>query len=150
MDRTNVRRPPLIVATLVIVAATVTACAPGKAGRDEMTPSAVEAKKSMTLTDRPLMLRYQSGLDVLGKYGSNTVVWEALSGPARGSSGTESTQVAAIAPGIFFVSWIEQNGTTVSQVLDLNLLQVTAFVTYTAGSGRQSHFDVGTIEIKDP
>lgn len=58
--------------------------------------------------------------------------------------------MAEVAPGIFFVSWMETSGTTVGQILDLNALRVSAFVTYAAESGRQSLFDVGTIDILHP
>jgi molybdenum cofactor biosynthesis MoaF-like protein len=46
---------------------------------------------------------------------------------------------------VFFISWLEKSGTSVSQVLDLNKMQVTAFVTFDASNGRQSMFDKGTL-----
>ena len=100
----------------------------------------------MNLIDKKLLLDYESGLQVIGHYSnSNEVSWEALSGPAKGSKGTESVVMAEIAPNIFFVNWVEKSGTTVSQTLDLDKLVVTAFVTFDTPQGRQSMFDKGTL-----
>ena len=100
----------------------------------------------MDLIGKKFLFQYESGLQVIGDYSSPTEVsWEALSGPAKGSKGTESANTAEIAPNIFFVSWIEKSGTTVSQVLDLDKLVVTAFVTFDTPQGRQSMFDTGTL-----
>jgi len=100
----------------------------------------------MKLIDKKLIFDYESGLQVIGHYSnSNEVSWEALSGPAKGSKGTESVDMAEIAPNIFFVNWIEKSGTTVSQILDLDKMIATAFVTFDTPEGRQSMFDKGTL-----
>ena len=100
----------------------------------------------MKLIGKKLLFHYESGLQVIGHYSSPTEVsWEALTGPAKGSTGTESVHMAEIAPSLFFVSWIEKSGTTVSQVLDLNEMVVTGFVTFDTPQGRQSIFDKGTL-----
>lgn len=101
----------------------------------------------MELVGKSLLLKYQSGLEVIGRYRSETHMdWETASGPQRGASGSEAVHVAQVAPHLYFVSWLEKKGgTTVSQVLDLDRLQVTAFVTFDVDKGRQSQFDRGTI-----
>ncbi len=100
----------------------------------------------MSLVGKQLLFRYESGLEVVGHYtGEATIEWEARTGPAKGSRGTERTHAREVAPGIFFVSWVESSGTTVSQVLDFNTHQVTAFVTYAAGAERQAMLDRGSI-----
>ena len=100
----------------------------------------------MNLIGKKLLFNYESGLQVIGHYSTQTEVsWEALTGPSKGSTGTESVQTAEVAPNIFFVNWIEKSGTTVSQVLDLDKLIVTAFVTFDTPQGRQSMFDKGTL-----
>ena len=100
----------------------------------------------MNLIGKKLLFQYKSGLQVIGDYSTlNEVSWEALTGPSKGSKGTESVHTAEVAPNIFFVSWIEKPGTTVSQVLDLDKLVVTAFVTFDTPQGRQSMFDTGTL-----
>ena len=100
----------------------------------------------MGLVGKRFLFQYESGLQVIGDYSSpSEVSWETLTGPAKGSRGTESVHTAEIATNIFFVSWIEKSGTTVSQVLDLDKLVVTAFVTFDTPQGRQSMFDTGTL-----
>ena len=100
----------------------------------------------MALVGKKLLFRYESGLEVVGRYASaDTVEWEALTGPAKGTKGTERTHTREVAPGIFFVSWLESSGTTVSQVIDLDTHRVTAFVTYAAGAERQAMLDHGSI-----
>jgi len=100
----------------------------------------------MNLIGRRLRFHYDSGLEVVGYYSTPTeVFWEALTGPAKGSKGTESVNMAEVAPNVFFVNWVEKSGTTVSQVLDLDKLVVTAFVTFDTPQGRQSMFDKGTL-----
>ena len=100
----------------------------------------------MRLVGKKLLFHYESGLQIIGHYSTPTEVsWEALAGPAKGSKGTESVHMAEVAPNIFFVSWVEKSGTTVSQVLDLDKLVVTGFVTFDTPQGRQSMFDKGTL-----
>ena len=100
----------------------------------------------MKLLGKKLLFHYESGLEVIGHYSSPTEVsWEGLTGPAKGSRGKESVDLAEIAPNIFFVNWIEESGTTISQVLDLDRMVVTAFVTFDTPQGRQSMFDKGTL-----
>ena len=85
----------------------------------------------------------------MDRYTADSVAWEALSGPAKGSRGTERTYVYALSQNRFFVNWIEASGTTVSQILDLEAGQVWSFVTYGAGSTRQGTLDRGLITIED-
>jgi len=50
-----------------------------------------------------------------------------------------------LAPGIYFISWVESNSTTVSNVVDLTKMKVAAFVTVQSATGRQAFTDEGTI-----
>lgn len=100
----------------------------------------------MKLIGKKLRFDYESGLQVKGHYTSLTeLTWEALTGPAKGSTGTESVKMSEIAPNIFFVNWVEKSGTTVSQVLDLDKSIATGFVTFDTPEGRKSIFDRGTL-----
>lgn len=104
----------------------------------------------MNFVGKRFLFRYASGLEVTGHYrAADQMAWEALSGPSKGSKGTEKIHAQEVAPNVFFISWLEKTGTTVSQVLDLNKMQVTAFVTFDSGNGRQSMFDKGTLRELD-
>lgn len=100
----------------------------------------------MILVGKRLLLRYESGLEVQATYHSaSSMTWEALAGPAKGTRGTENITTAEVAPQVFFVSWVEKSGTTVSNVIDLVHSRVSAFVTFETPEGRQSVFDKGTL-----
>ena len=101
----------------------------------------------MTFIGKRVSLRYESGLEVVADYKSPTeMAWEALTGPGKGTRGTETIYAAEVAPSVFFISWLEKDkGISVSNVLDLKNLRVTGFVTFDSPQGRQSFFDKGTV-----
>jgi phenolic acid decarboxylase len=100
----------------------------------------------MNFVGRKFIIRYESGLEVKAHYKSATELsWEALTGPSKGESGDETIYSSEVAPNIFFISWLEKKGISVSNVLDLNDSIVTAFVTFDTGGGRQSFFDKGVV-----
>lgn len=101
----------------------------------------------MNFIGRKILIRYESGLEVEAHYKSATeLTWVALTGPSKGTSGSETIYSSEVAPGVFFISWLENNGVSVSNVLDLNNRRMTAFVTFDPGNGRQSFFDKGVVE----
>jgi phenolic acid decarboxylase len=101
----------------------------------------------MNFIGKKIIVRYESGLEVKANYKSATeLTWEALTGPSKGTSGNETIYSSEVAPNVFFISWLENNGVSVSNVLDLNNSRMTAFVTFETGNGRQSFFDKGVIE----
>ena len=92
-------------------------------------------------------IRYRSGLTVEASYpDSNRLTWKALEGPSKGATGTENASITEVAPGVFLVSWIEKDGITVTNALNLNTNNVTSVVTVPGTEGRQLLSDVGTIE----
>jgi hypothetical protein len=113
----------------------------------EHTPALIRQGGPMALSGSTLTLTYESGLIVRGTYGADSVSWEALSGPAKGRTGTERIYVQEIPPATYFVSWVEASGTTVSQVVDLNSRRVWSFVTYPTANAREAMLDRGTISI---
>ncbi len=104
----------------------------------------------MNFVGKKFLFRYASGLEVTGDYrAADEMMWEALSGPSKGRQGTEKIHALEVAPNVFFISWLEKSGTTVSQILDLNKMKVKAFVTFDSDKGRQSMLDQGTLtEVK--
>lgn len=106
----------------------------------------------MSFVGKTIVISYESGLQVRAHYKSATeLVWKALTGPSTGQEGTESIVAREVAPNVFFISWLESSGTSVSNVLDLRAKTVVAFVTFDAGDGRRSMFDEGTWrEVGEP
>jgi len=103
--------------------------------------------KTMAFIGKKILLRYESGLDVVAEYKTATeMTWKAMSGAAKGSSSTEEIYAAEVAPDVFFISWLEkEKGISVSNVIDFANKKVTAFVTFESAQGRQSFFDKGTV-----
>jgi phenolic acid decarboxylase len=104
-------------------------------------------EKTMTFIGKKFLLRYESGLEVVADYKSSTeMTWKALTGPSKGTTGTETIYTAEVAPNIFFISWLEAGkGISVSNVVDFNNFRVTAFVTFDSPNERQAALDQGTI-----
>ena len=99
----------------------------------------------MKFVGKRILLHYENGLEIIGDYKSKTEVsWEALSGPAKGMKGTEKIEALEVASDIFFISWLESSGTSVSQILDFNNSKMVAFSTYDSDKGRQQTLGKGT------
>jgi hypothetical protein len=99
----------------------------------------------MPLPGTRIHIAYPSGLELDAEYGDGEVHWSVTAGPPAGRSGTNATHVAEVAPNIHFINWIEDNGTTITQLLDLNASVITTFVTFDSDGRRASTFQRGTI-----
>ncbi|WP_030234038.1 MoaF-related domain-containing protein [Streptomyces sp. NRRL S-350] len=71
--------------------------------------------------------------------------WEGL-GESAGQWEDVRLHVAEVAPEVYFVSWTEQSGITVSHVMDLGKLTVRAFWTFEGEGGRVGELHTGTLE----
>jgi len=98
------------------------------------------------------LFHYDSGLQVEAYYVSDEQLqWKALTGPSAGTSGNERIYTITLAPHLYFISWVESNGTTVSNVVDLSRVRVASFVTFQGATARQALTDEGSIhEIAAP
>ncbi len=86
--------------------------------------------------------RYPDGLTILVKTTDNdTLYWECLEGEARGQSATEKCDRREVAPGVYFVNWIEKDGTAISQVVDYNRMTVVCNIV----AGGQRFLSEGTL-----
>jgi phenolic acid decarboxylase len=95
---------------------------------------------------RRLRLVYDSGIEIEGHYVSDSeLIWKAIAGPPAGQSGTEQIQAAEVAPDVFFISWVEEGGLTLSQVLNLKDMKVISFVTMDMGGRRSGMLQSGTV-----
>lgn len=98
----------------------------------------------MSFVGKTVVIRYESGLELQAHYQSDTrMTWTALSGPQEGQQGTERIAAEEVAPGVFFISWVEENGVTVSNVLNFHSHGAFAFVTFDAGGSRRSAVEKG-------
>ncbi|GAA2748348.1 MULTISPECIES: MoaF-related domain-containing protein [Kitasatospora] len=70
--------------------------------------------------------------------------WEGL-GESAGQWEDVKLHVAEVAPRIYFVSWTETSGITVSHVMDLNTLTVKVFWTWEGEGGRVGELHTGRL-----
>lgn len=101
----------------------------------------------MSYVGRTFLYAYEeSGVRIIGRFTTETtLVWEAVEGPAKGKAGIETVDAVPVGDALYFVSWIEEGGTAVSQVLDLEDMRVTAFISFDTPGGRQGQVTGGVL-----
>jgi phenolic acid decarboxylase len=100
-----------------------------------------------TLAGKSLIYRYRSGLETIGRFeAEDRLEWRGIAGAGAGRSGSEKIFVSQPREKLFFVSWVEASGTVVSQVLDLEAMRVTSFVSFEGSGGRMGMLDEGSLE----
>lgn len=68
---------------------------------------------------------YENGVTLKIAFANeHTLHWKAITGPEQGRAATETYDSVAIAPNIHFITWLEGDGATVSQVVDYNQMLV--------------------------
>jgi phenolic acid decarboxylase len=103
----------------------------------------------MSLIGKTIHMTYDNGVEFDAEYlDGSQMRWDALTGPAKGTSGIESSHIREVAPDVYLVNWLEESGTTVSQVINLATREITAFVTFAMGDRRGSQFQHGTVEVR--
>ncbi|MCU4836751.1 MoaF N-terminal domain-containing protein [Bacillus cereus] len=78
-----------------------------------------------------------------------TIEWEGIEGVAKGASGKENITYRQLSPGIFFINWLEKEGFSVSQTLDLNKMTVYAYNTYDEDGKRKELFRTGKLVLQN-
>ena len=102
----------------------------------------------ITLIGHMATLSYP-GLTANVKYlNDSTIYWKTTDEKDSVAEGTNRMVVKKIDGTKFFVSWIEKDGTTVSQVIDLEKKTVEAFLTFDDAKGKRIAQTLeGTFEV---
>lgn len=102
----------------------------------------------ITLIGHMATLSYP-GLTANVKYlNDSTIYWKTTDEKDSVAEGTNRMVVKKIDGTKFFVSWIEKDGTTVSQVIDLEKKTVEAFLTFDDAKGKRiAQMLEGTYEL---
>ena len=102
----------------------------------------------ITLIGHKALLSYP-GLTANVKYlNDSTIYWKTTDEKDSVAEGTNRMVVKKIDGTKFFVSWIEKDGTTVSQVIDLEKKTVEAFLTCDDAKGKRIAQTLeGTFEV---
>ena len=107
------------------------------------------------LRGRKLDVNYETGFHFEMTYLSDKKLkWKALYEVEEGEAteGVEPFYSYEISDGIYNINWIEQEGMTVSQILDFNTGKVYAFLTWSDDDqrgGRNQLFQKGTFQFID-
>jgi phenolic acid decarboxylase len=87
--------------------------------------------------------RYTGGPSYRVTCASDQVLhWECLEGDDKGQSARETPDRIEVAPGVHFLSWVETNGTVVTQVLNY----AVGTVACTVVAGGERYFLRGSIQ----
>lgn len=102
----------------------------------------------ITLIGHMATLSYP-GLTANVKYlNDSTIYWKTTDEKDSVAEGTNRMVVKKIDGTKFFVSWIEKDGTTVSQIIDLEKKTVEAFLTFDDAKGKRiAQMLEGTYEL---
>lgn len=102
----------------------------------------------ITLIGHKALLSYP-GLTANVKYlNDSTVYWKTTDEKDSVAEGTNRMVMKKIDGTKFFVSWIEKDGTTVSQIIDLGKKTVEAFLTFDDAKGKRIAQTLeGTFEV---
>lgn len=102
----------------------------------------------ITLIGHKALLSYP-GLTANVKYlNDSTIYWKTTDEKDSVAEGTNRMVMKKIDGTKFFVSWIEKDGTTVSQVIDLEKKTVEAFLTFDDAKGKRiAQMLEGTYEL---
>ncbi|WP_460484572.1 MoaF-related domain-containing protein [Capnocytophaga sp. HP1101] len=64
-------------------------------------------------------------------------LWKTTDDKGQVAEQTNALTLKSMNPTQYFLNWVEDDGTTVSQVIDTEKGSVTAFLTYDDGSGKR-------------
>lgn len=110
------------------------------------------ARDSLELIGKTLLLKYSTGMMAEVSYVSPTAVhWATFENGEATGEGDEELTYRRLNGYQFFLSWIEADGSSVSQVVDLKGFTVTAFLTFAdenGRGGRGSQLIQGEVELK--
>ncbi|GAA3580598.1 phenolic acid decarboxylase [Kribbella ginsengisoli] len=95
----------------------------------------------MDIVGQKVQVTYENGSQYEVEYLSpDKLRWTALAGETAGNSGVESPVITELGDDRYWLNWLEDDGTTISQVLDLASATLTEFTTYTDAGDRVKVF----------
>lgn len=102
----------------------------------------------MKLIGKRIHIKYNKGHEYIVTYKSkNELKWEGIGGPIKGYSNVEKCSIIEPIKNIFFVSWLEKNGASISQLLDFNRNKINSYLTFNTPNGRKEEIRKGIIKI---
>lgn len=138
---------------ILAMIALFTACdCPNKtceANTQTRTTEAVATPALVNIIGKQAILKYPALTAEVSYLSEKEIHWKTTDDKGQVAEQTNALTLKSINPTQYFLSWVENDGTTVSQVIDTEKGTVTAFLTYEEGSKRVSQLLEGTFELAD-
>ena len=90
-----------------------------------------------TLVGKRIHLSFEGNRSVVEYLSHQQLYWFSKDSVHGEKEGRDNYSVLHIEPHVFFVNWVERDGTTISQVLDLKERTCQAFITSNVYSARK-------------
>ncbi len=136
---------------ILAMVALFTACdCPNKtceANTQTPTTEAVATPAPVNIIGKQAILKYPALTAEVSYLSEKEIHWKTTDDKGQVAEQTNALTLKSINPTQYFLSWVENDGTTVSQVIDTEKGTVTAFLTYEEGSKRVSQLLEGTFEL---
>ena len=94
-------------------------------------------ENSVSLIGKKAKLTYPNMVAEVNYLNDSTIYWKTTAANDSVSEEKDLLKIEKIDDDKFFVNWIENDGTTVSQIIDLEEKTVKAFLTFEDGSGKR-------------
>ena len=127
------------------------ACSSGSGSKQHQTQQAHHENiqtADTTLVGKRLYLEFDSNSSVVEYLSSRHLFWSSRDSVHGYKEGEDNYHAVRIGLHVFFVNWVESDGTTVSQVLDLKERTCQAFLTSHVYSGRDVNRGTVTLSGK--
>ena len=111
------------------------------------TTEAVATPTPVNIIGKQALLKYPALTAQVTYLSDKEIHWKTTDDKGQVSEQTNALTLKSINPTQYFLSWVEDDGTTVSQVIDTEKGTVTAFLTYEEGGKRVSQFLEGTFQL---
>ena len=136
--------------TLAMVALFTACDCPNKtceANTQTPTTEAVATPAPVNIIGKQAILKYPTLTAEVSYLSEKEIHWKTTDDKGQVAEQTNALTLKSINPTEYFLSWVENDGTTVSQVIDTEKGTVTTFLTYEEGSKRVSQLLEGTFEL---
>ena len=111
------------------------------------TTEAVATPAPVNIIGKQAILKYPALTAKVSYLSEKEIHWKTTNDKGQVAEQTNVLTLKLINPTQYFLSWVENDGTTVSQVIDTEKGTVTAFLTYEEGGKRVSQLLEGTFEL---
>lgn len=133
---------------LGVLALSIASCSQSR--KDTVTPEQTQAE--IDLVGHKATITYPDFKADMAYLNDSTLTWKTTDADNKVAEGTEHFAYRKVGGNVFFLNWIEKDGTTVSQVIDINKKKVYVYLSYSDSEkgrgGRSADLNEGTIELK--